>query len=327
MDSILLTPERPTLDARQLDALIALWLHDRNRRLSKKTFTGYAEKIKYFRDWWAATGETVNWQLTEELLVDFNCYLAEKSSRFGIPLGYNTRKDCLRRLRQCLLWAYKNGYVQKNYSHWVPGPEGSAPLRVATPLEQLRLLIQATDQSPYPTRDRALLAVLLGTGVRRAECASINIEDVRMNADGSGELQVDAKKVRQRETHRRLVAFDAPTGRYLRAYLDALLVTKGPLFASARSGKRLQPVGVYKVIKRLIITSGLGDQLQGPHDLRRNFTTYFNRHRRGDAHGQLLSKQLGHTTFRQTAGYSLQDVEDVRGALISPFALLEGGQR
>lgn len=327
MDSICLDPARPALAAHDLDALIARWLHDRNRRLSGKTFTGYAEKIKYFREWWAATGESVNWGLTEELLVDFNRHLAEKQSRFGRPLGYNSRKDCLRRLRQCFRWAYKNGYVSKDYSHWVPAPDGSAPLRVATPLDQLRLLIEATAKSPFPTRDRALLAALLGTGVRRAECASINIEDVRMNADGSGEMQVEAKKVRQRETHRRLVAFDAPTGRYIRAHLDTLLVSKGPLFSSGRSGQRLKPVGVYKVVKRLIDLADLGEQIQGPHDLRRNFTTYFNRHRRGDAHGQLLSKQLGHSTFRQTAGYSLQDVEDVREALISPFALLEADQR
>lgn len=327
MDSIRLNPERPTLDARQLDALIALWLHDRNRRLSRKTYAGYADKIRYFREWWAVTGEPVHWQLTEELLVDFNRHLAEKQSRFGIPLGYNTRKDCLRRLRQCLLWAYKNGYVQKNYSHWVPAPEGSAPMRTAAPLDQLCLLIRATDRSPYPTRDRAMLAVLLGTGVRRAECASINVEWVQMNADGSGELQVEAKKVGQREVHRRLVAFDAPTGQYIRAHIDTMMAPKGALFVSGRSGRRLKPIGVYRAIKRLIMMAGLGDQIQGPHDLRRNFTTYYNRHRRGESHGQLLSKQLGHSSYRMTATYSLQDVEDVREAIISPFALLAAGKR
>lgn len=322
MDSIRLNPARPTLDARDLDALIVLWLNDRRRRLSSKTATGYEEKIRYFRAWWSAVGESFQWQLTEDLLLDFNQHLSTLISRFGAPLAYHTRKDCLRRLRQCFLWAHQKGYIANDYSNWVPAPAGSARLRTATPLDQLRLLIEATALSPYPTRDRALLAVLLGTGVRRAECASINIEDVRINADGSGELQVEAKKVRQREVHRRLVAFDPATGKYIGDYIDTLLMQKGPLFASGRSGQRLKPIGVYKVVKRLIVLAGLTDQLQGPHDLRRNFTTYYSRHRRGESHGQLLSKQLGHSSFRMTAGYSLQDVEDVRESLISPFALL-----
>lgn len=327
MDLIRLDPERPSLEARQLDALIALWLKDRQRRVATKTAAGYAEKILYFREWWQSVGEALDWQLTEEVLLDFNLHLTARISRFGKPLGYHTRRDCLRRLRQMFIWAYEKGYVPKDYSGLVPAPDGSAPLRTATPLDQLRRLIAATDLSPYPTRDRALLAVLLGTGVRRAECASINIEWVQVSADNSGELRVEAKKVGQREVHSRLVAFDGATGKHIGAYLDTLMVSSGPLFPSGRSGQRLKPVGVYKAVKRLIKLAGLDDQIQGPHDLRRNFTTYYNRNRRGESHGQLLSKQLGHSSFRMTAGYSLQDVEDVREVLISPFALLESGKR
>lgn len=327
MDSIRLDPDRPSLDARHLDALIDRWLKDRQRRVAARTATGYMEKIQYFREWWRSAGDAFDWLLTEDALLDFNAYLSARVSRFGKPLGYHTRRDCLRRLRQVLIWAYEKGHVAKDYSNLVPAPDGSAPLRTATPLDQLRRLIDATDQSPYPTRDRAILAVLLGTGVRRAECASIDTEWVQINADGSGELQVEAKRVGQRDVHRRLVAFDRATGRHIAAYLDSRMETKGPLFISGRTGQRLQPIGIYKAVKRLISQARLDDQIQGPHDLRRNFTTYYSRHRRGESHGQLLSKQLGHSSYRMTAHYSLQDVEDVREVLISPFALLETNQR
>lgn len=327
MDLIRLDPERPSLEARQLDALIELWLKDRQRRVSAKTAAGYTEKILYFREWWQSTGEALDWRLTEDALLDFNVHLSARISRFGKPLGYHTRRDCLRRLRQMFIWAYEKGHVAKDYSSLVPAPDGSAPLRTATPLDQLRRLITATDLSPYPTRDRAMLAVLLGTGVRRAECASINIEWVQIAADGSGELQVEAKKVSQREVHRRLVAFDSATGKYIGLYMDTLTLSSGPLFTSGRSGYRLKPIGIYKAVKKLIRLAGLDDQIQGPHDLRRNFTTYYSRHRRGESHGQLLSKQLGHSSYRMTAQYALQDVEDVREVLISPFALLESSKR
>lgn len=326
MDSIRLDPERPILDARHLDALIALWLKDRRRRLASKTVTGYEEKIRYFRQWWTSIGETQGWKLTEDSLLDFNHYLSSYIGRFGEPLGYHTRKDCLRRLRQVFIWAYSQGYVASDYSKLVPAPEGSAPLRSVAPLDCLRRLVEAADLSPYPTRDRAILAVLLGAGVRRAECASVNVEWVQIDADGSGELQVVAKRVKNRDVHMRRVAFDAPTGRYIGAQMDALLSDQGPLFPSNRSG-RLAPIGIYRAVKRLIRLASLENQIQGPHDLRRYFATYYSRNRRGENHGHLLSKQLGHSNYRMTTNYSLQDIEDIREVIVSPFALLEAGKQ
>ncbi|MBX3014832.1 MAG: site-specific integrase [Caldilineaceae bacterium] len=201
-------------------------------------------------------------------------------------------------------------------------------MRVAAPLDYLRRLMDATDKSAFPKRDRAILAILLGTGVRRAECASIKVEWVRINADGSGELQVEAKRVANREVHMRTVAFDSATGQYIRAQLDSLWRTSGPLFPSQSVRKEgLAPIGIYRVVKKLIKLAGLEDEIQGPHDLRRYFATYYSRHRRGEIHGQLLSRQLGHSTYRMTAHYTLQDVEDIRETMISPFALLEGEER
>ena len=78
--------------------------------------------------------------------------------------------------------------------------------------------------------------------------------------------------------------------------------------------------------KALIELAGLSDKLAGPHDLRRNFATYYSRQRRGEAHGQALSKQLGHASYRMTSQYNLQDAEDLREAMASPFALMESSQ-
>lgn len=326
MDTICLDPDRPTLDARDLDRLIAVWIEDRAGNLPSYTVAGYAGKLRYFRDWWAAVGPAVGWRLTEQTLLDFNKHLNTYIGRRGESLSYNTRLDALRRLQAVFSWAFENKYINYNYGKLLPSPTGSAPVRTAAPLDCLRRLLAATEESNSPVRDRAILAVLLGTGVRRAECASIKVESVRIDADNSGELQVMAKKVAKRATGQRVVAFDSATGVYIRAYLDAYGLMEGPLFRSEGNrerGNRLTVAGIYKVIKKLIKKAGLQNQIQGPHDLRRNFATYFSRKRRGDSHGQLLSKQLGHSTYRMTARYTLQDVEDVREVIISPFALLE----
>ncbi len=318
MGAINLSPSEEILEAVHLDALIQLWLDDCATRLPKHTVEGYATKIVHFRRWWAAVGPDLDWRLRRGDLLAFAGHLEQ------MGLAYNSRKDILRRLRQMFLWALENRYTDgRNYAVWVPPAEGSAPMRTVTPLLSLKKLIQAAGRTSNPGRDRAILALLIGTGIRRAECASLNVQDIQMDADNSGVVRVwEAKRVKGREVQSRLMAFDRHTGRYISEWLAIYNVQFGPLFPSAHGGK-LSSEGVYKVTKAIIKDAGLEDEIQGPHDLRRAFATHFERKRRGEGHGRLLSKQLGHANYRMTSQYSLQDVEDIREVIISPFAMMD----
>lgn len=316
---IVLLPDELVWDVRYLDALIQLWIDDCHTRLPAKTVDGYADKIEHFRCWLAENGPELGWELRKRDIQTFAVSLETAG------LAFNTRKDVLRRLRACLRWAAETGRTEGvDYRSWVPKARGSVPVRVAAPILDLIKLMEAAGRGRYPARDRAILAVQLGAGLRRAEAAALNIEDVQLYADGSGTIIVrEAKVVEGRDRQWRVVAVDAPTGRHLRTWLDACGRTSGPLFPSMRGGKRLTPQGIYKAVKALIDLAGLGDKLQGPHDLRRNFATYYSRQRRGEGHGQALSRQLGHASYRMTSQYNLQDAEDLRETMISPFALME----
>lgn len=328
MGEINLMPQEHFLKAERLDALIQLWLDDCVFRLPHVTVKGYEHKIGYFRRWWAAVGPDRQWELRRRDFQVFAVSLeAITSAQTGRVLAYYTRRDVLRRIKQMFRWAYHpdHQHVDRDYGVWVPEASGSATIRTATPIDHLRRLMEATSLSRQPMRDRAILAVLIGTGVRRAECSSINVEDVQIDADNSGLFKVRAKKVKHRTVHERMIAFDAFAGKYIRAYLDARGAAHGPFFIGRYKGRRLAPDGVFSAVKRLIGVAGLVGQIQGPHDLRRAFATAFARARPGEGYGKLLSKQLGHSTYKMTSQYTLQDIEDVRAALISPFAWIENG--
>lgn len=316
---IILAPDEPVWDVRHLDALIELWLEHCRNQVAAATIRSYRVQIGHFQRWLAVNGPRLNWELRKE---DMRRYVAELEAA---GLAYNTRKGAVKRLRSMLLWANQTNHTEGiDYRSWVPRPRGSLPVRIATPLLDLMALLRASEHAPYPARDRAILAILLGTGLRRGEAAALNVDDIEIYADDSGTLIVrNAKKVEGREAHWRIVAFDAPTGRHIRTWLDEYGRKSGPLFPSMRRPGRLGGQGVYKAIKRLIALAGLGEKLQGPHDLRRNFATYFARQRRGEVNGQLISKQLGHSSFTMTATYSLQDAEDLREIIASPFLLIE----
>jgi integrase len=310
-------------DVRGLDALLQQWLDQHcYLKLKRATADVYADKIQHFRNWLAQKGPAMNWEMREADFYRFREDLEETE------LGFNSRNDVHRRLRSALKWAFDQektfmGDIPFNFTAWIPPARGSAPARTAAPLSALEKMLQAAHQTESPIRNQALLVVLAGTGIRRAECSTIDVETLCFFPNSSGHFKVSAKEVENRIVHERYVAFDAETGKYIQAWLAVYKKKSGALFPSTRFGNdRLSPIGIYRVITQLAELAGVEAGLHGPHDLRRMFSTWFERKRRGEGYGRLLSKQLGHANYTQTTKYSLQDVEDIREVLISPVALI-----
>lgn len=321
--TINLEPVHESLDGRQLDRLVRLWLERLERRsdLSPTTVTGYANRVAYFLEWWAGVGPWCDWELTKDKLIQFGAWLSTVESQYRKPLSYNSRRDVLRRLRQCLKWAFEHEYLSRDITPWVPSADGGAPLRERATLEELASLMRAAGRSGCPVRDQALVALFIGTGLRKMEAVSLDVSDVRMNADQSGTATVrKAKKVRGRTVQGRVVAFDDWTGHYVGKLLDTYETPAGPLFRIPEGTRRIGGQAAYRVVKRAIERAGLAERIQGPHDLRRNFATWFAKEHRGEMHARLLSKQLGHAKFVQTDQYILHDADDLAEVIRSPLA-------
>jgi integrase len=324
MGTIQLQPAEQVLDACNLEALIELWLEDCAVKRPPATVAGYYYKILYWSQWWQAQGAALDWRLRRRDVERFARELdVVTSQRTGETLSYNTRRDVLRRLRQMFHWAYLANHTGDcDYSHWVPALEGAAPKRKPASLEHLRRLFDAASSSPDRLRDQAILALLIGTGIRRGECASLTVDLTQIHADGSGVAVVAGKRTRANADGVREVAFDPVTGAYLRAYLDTYGLRSGPLWQS-QYGKALGVVAIYRVVKRCIKRAGLEEALQGCHDLRRAFATHYSRLHQGQDHADLLRRQMGHANYRQTTEYNLMDAEDIRGRLVSPMSLIQ----
>lgn len=319
------SPRVPVLDGRHLNWLIEQYLlRCRLELTDQRTVDCYASKLRWFVDWWEREGPSQKWLLRQGDFVQFEKYLRDAvSKRTKRKLAYNSRKDVFRRLGEALRWAQTHNYVSRDYTKWLPKPQGAVTKRKAAPVEALRQLLERASSSYMAARDRAMLAIFIGMGLRRGEVANLDIEDMVFMADHSGYARVLGKKTKAREDGIRDAAFDAATGSIVISYLDATGVTFGPLFRG-RQNERLTPQGVYKVVKRIIRDAGLEEQIQGCHDLRRAFATHFSRHSKGENAANLLRQQLGHSHFSTTANfYVLNDVEDIRVDLISPLTLMQ----
>lgn len=325
-----LNPAEPALDARQIDPLIQLWLDELGRDLPPLTVAGYAFRVAYFRDWWREEGPRRGWLLRRRDLADYGRHLAQlRTARAPQGLGYHSQNDALRRLRQMFKWAQACGYVAQDYGHWLPEAQGEPPQRHAASLDDLARLLDAAGRSPRPARNRALLAILIATGIRRAEAAGLRVEDLEIAADSSGIAQVTGKRTKANRSGRRAVAFDRAAGQIVCGYLDASSLSAGPLFPGHRPDQSLTPQGIYKVVKWCIEEAGLSARLTATHDLRRAFATHLARYVAAEGAGSevvsdMIRRQLGHAHYSVTAErYSLIDADDIREVIISPITMIE----
>jgi integrase/recombinase XerC len=152
-------------------------------------------------------------------------------------------------------------------------------------------------------RDRALLEVLYGSGLRVAECCGLNLDDVDRGRYATALVHVRSgkgKKGRQ-----------VPLGRQALAALDVYLgvrdLLRDPrtghqderaLFLSYR-GTRLTPRSVQRMVARCVLEAGTGEAT--PHALRHSFATHLL-----DSGVDLRSIQemLGHASLASTQIYT-----------------------
>jgi site-specific recombinase XerD len=312
------TPRVPTLDGIHLNWLIEQYIKSCRERLDRQlTVDVYEDKLQWFVRWWEAEGPACGWLLRAMDLDRFERHLRDVvSDHTKNKLAYNSRNDVLRRLRKVFRWAHDNGYVDRNYASWVPVAHGGPPTRIAVRAPSLQRLLAAATGGDNSLRDRAILALLIGMGLRRSEVVSLDVEAMVMDEDYSGYARIVGKKTQANPNGVRQAAFDSVTGAILATYLVDYGHKDGPLFRN-RSGRRLSDHWVYVIVKSAIGRAGLGSEIQACHDLRRAFVTHYRR-QQGDK--DLLRRQLGHAHSSTTDIYTLLEIEDVRRGLISPLS-------
>ena len=169
--------------------------------------------------------------------------------------------------------------------------------------EVSRLLDAVTGETPADRRDRAILEVLYGTGMRISEMVALSLED--LDLDGAL-MRVTGKGDKQR-----LV----PVGRLAAAAVDDWLAPGGrssmapetwarrsdqnAVFLNQRGG-RLSRQGIWGVVRKHGLTAGIADRLT-PHVLRHSCATHMLDH---GADIRTVQELLGHASVTTTQLYT-----------------------
>lgn len=136
-------------------------------------------------------------------------------------------------------------------------------------------VLAAVDESSFAERDRAILFLLAGNGPREKEVVSLQLQHYDRLA---GTITIPASGTKGRTGYRKTrgMELDALVRAEIERYLDESRVgpehPESPLITT-RSGHAFTCNGLYQVLKRLKITSGVPHVC--PHALRHYWTEHF----------------------------------------------------
>jgi integrase/recombinase XerC len=272
------------------------------KRASKHTLDGYARDVAGFIKFL-----TVHFGFTPGLkelsglqAVDFRSWLARQSnegnSRTTIARHASTLRTLFKFLEREKIAS--NAAIHALRTPKIPKSLPKA-LTVEDALEAVELADELAGEPWIGKRDRALLKLLYGCGLRLSEALNLDVKDIP---------QSDTMVITGKGSKQRVVPVLDVVKRDIETYVKASpfpMTPQSPLFLGAR-GKRLNPGVAQAMVRQVRNMLGLPDTVT-PHALRHSFATHL---LAGGGDLRTIQELLGHASLSTTQRYT--DVDQAR---------------
>lgn len=138
---------------------------------SERTLHEYRKRLRYFLEFSRSRAPK---DITLEAIRRYHDDLIERR------LKASSRKSFMSTVKDFLKWAFKRGLMLTDLSGRVelPKPEKRLPPTPLTPQDMAELIESVAAGTALGRRDRAILELLYGCGLRRAELLALNVGDV-----------------------------------------------------------------------------------------------------------------------------------------------------
>jgi len=187
--------------------------------------------------------------------------------------------------------------VSMNVALGVRLPKKKQTLPVVLSVEEIDALMVAADgDEPLDLRNRAMLELLYGSGLRISELLSLRLSDLHLNM---GFLNITGKGNKER-----IVPVGAEAAYSLKKYLDRgrshLKKVPGDILFVNSRGAAISRVGFYKVLKLLTTKAGITKDVS-PHTLRHSFASHL---LQNGVDLRVVQELLGHEDISTTQIYT-----------------------
>jgi integrase/recombinase XerC len=283
--------------------------HLRERNASVHTIKAYTGDLDSFAAYIGSRG----WKTIDHIAIrGFLSYLYDKG------LSKTSVARALAAVRSLYRWLAQEGVVEQNPAKLVSTPRLPKKLPRVPTIEEMNFVLDGKmpEIASFPERDRLMLELLYGCGIRNSELVGINLDDISMSNE--------AILIRGKGKKERYVPFGGSALAALSVYLpwrQQLLATLNNMLKSppkktipARGmpallvnhrGGRLTTRSVGRIIKRIAVAKGLSPEVH-PHTLRHAFGTHMLEE---GADLRAIQELLGHERLATTQRYTQLSVK------------------
>ncbi len=262
------------------------------RRLSAHTVAAYQNDLNQFTTFLAENEQIVQCHIITHLHI--KTWLLQLNEQGVVPKTIHRKLSCL---KSWFRFLQKNEYIAYNPMLKIVSPKLPRRLPSVVQEKQMEKLFDLIDFGTdfSGVRNKTILELLYGTGIRRSELIQLRLPDVMLDRR--------LLKVLGKGNKERLVPIPNYLVPQLKAYLQARAETfttlQNPAFFLTDQGQTLYPKLVYNIVhKYLSLVSG-GEQ-RSPHTLRHSYATHLSNQ---GADLNAIKSLLGHSSLASTQVY------------------------
>lgn len=263
----------------------------RERNASVHTIKAYTQELENFSVYIGSR----TWRDIDHIAIrGFLSHLYEKG------LSKTSVARSLAAVRSLYRWLAQEGVVEQNPAALVSTPKLPKKLPRVPTLEEMNSVLDGDmpEVASFAERDRLMLELLYGCGIRNSELVGINLDDIRPASE--------ALLVRGKGKKERYVPFGDAVKSALAAYLPARQTILAqsrkntPALLVNQRGGRLTTRSVGRIIKKIAVAKGLSPDVH-PHTLRHAFGTHMLEE---GADLRAIQEMLGHERLSTTQRYT-----------------------
>jgi integrase/recombinase XerC len=285
--------------------------HLRERNASAHTIKAYTGDLDNFAAYIGLRMGSRGWKTIDHIAIrGFLSHLYDKG------LSKTSVARALAAVRSLYRWLAQEGMVEQNPAKLVSTPRLPKKLPRVPTIEEMNFVLDGKmpEVALFPERDRLMLELLYGCGIRNSELVGINLDDISRSNE--------AILIRGKGKKERYVPFGGSALAALAVYLprrQQLLATlrntlkttmpaKGmPALLVNQRGGRLTTRSVGRIVKRIAVAKGLSPEVH-PHTLRHAFGTHMLEE---GADLRAIQELLGHERLATTERYTQLSVKHV----------------